>query len=468
MTKDFAIQSSRVLLPHGIKPATVFVQGGKISVVLPGVQPVSGMTLLNVGDLVIMPGIVDSHAHINEPGRTEWEGFETATRAAAAGGITTVIDMPLNSIPATTTLEALEIKAASAKGKCAIDYGFWGGLVPENARSPEILQAMIDAGVMGFKAFLIDSGVAEFPKCTEADLRSGMKILAKTGVPLIVHAELKSPVTNTGSEEDPRSYDAYLLSRPPKWEVDAIRMMIRLARETECPVHIVHLSTAEGVAEITAARAEGLAISVETCPHYLTFASEDIKAGATRFKCAPPIRETENRERLWRAIASGKIQMIVSDHSPCTPELKEAETGNFSKAWGGISGIQFSLPVVWTEMKKRKLALEQLSSWMSANTAYLTGLARQKGKIAQGMDADLVIFNPDEMYKLTREMIRHRHTITPYENRILYGKVLKTFVRGECVYDSTTPINNTTGLRLPRVQKDLSPMAKLKSPERKT
>ncbi|MEK7358257.1 MAG: allantoinase AllB, partial [Bdellovibrionota bacterium] len=342
-----------------MRPATVVIEGERIADVFEYSVSPRGTPGIDVGNSVLMPGLVDTHVHINEPGRTEWEGFETATEAAAAGGITTVVDMPLNSIPATTTVAALRAKEESARGHCTIDYALWGGVVPGNAAE---LAPMVDAGAVGFKAFMCDSGVDEFPMSKEKDLRAAMPILAKKGVPLLVHAELEG--SHPHLHGDPRAYQTFLQSRPRTWEVDAIRMMIRLSRETGCHVHIVHLSAADALDEIKKARAEGVKISAETCPHYLYFAAEEIPPGATQFKCTPPIRERENRERLWQGLREGIIDFVVSDHSPCTPRLKKLEQGNFEEAWGGISGLQFSLSVVWTAMKDRGFGPETLCRWM--------------------------------------------------------------------------------------------------------
>ncbi len=434
----FAIRSKRVMLPFSSPQArTILVSAEKIEGIFGYQELPSDCPVMDVGNSVVMPGIVDTHAHINEPGRTEWEGFRTATRAAAAGGITTVIDMPLNSIPATTSVKALQAKAESARGQCSVDYGFWGGVVPGNCGE---LQPMVDQGVMGFKAFLIDSGVDEFPSVTEADLKKAMPILAKAGVPLLVHAELQTLgssgfvgfVGSLGSV----SYAHYLSSRPQKWEVDAIQLMIRLAGETGCRVHIVHLSAADALEDLTRARASGIPITVETCPHYLALASEEIRDGATQFKCAPPIREKQNQDRLWKALETSQIDFIVSDHSPCTPRLKNLDVGDFDRAWGGVSGLQFSLPVIWTEMKNRNLEFSHLVRWMCEGPAQFLGLGNRKGKIAPGYDADLVILNPEKSFTLSPSMIQHRHLLTPYEAHVLDGVVEKTFLRGHCVYES--------------------------------
>lgn len=450
MFDRWVIQSRRVLVEgeSNPRPAGIEIRSGQIERILDFNAAPPGVACVDVGNDVIMPGIVDTHAHINEPGRTDWEGFQTATRAAAAGGITTVVDMPLNSIPATTTLAALRLKSETAFGKCSIDYGFWGGVVPGNA---DELQAMIDAGALGFKCFLIDSGVEEFPMSREEDLMRAMPILAKAGVPLLVHAELEGPAPSLRSGS--RNYRDYLESRPQSWEIEAIRMMIRLAEKTNCRTHIVHLSAASALDDIAAARARGVPLTVETCPHYLHFESERIAEGSTQYKCAPPIRESENRQNLWKGLADGVIDFVVSDHSPCTPKLKALESGDFEKAWGGIAGLQFSMPVVWTEMKRRGFSLAQLSRWMSGATARFAGLSGTKGKIVPGLDADLVVWDPDHSFCVDRSMVLHRHPVTPYEGVELFGKISQTYLRGQCIYSDgsfsqSTPIGRTVCRKL--------------------
>lgn len=443
----FAIRSRNIVLRDRIFEGAVLIEGGKIAAVTEADKIPSGTEIIDIGPRALLPGLVDTHAHINEPGRTEWEGFATATRAAAAGGITTVIDMPLNCIPATTTLESLRVKAHEAEGKCTIDYGFWGGLVPGNARE---LEPMIKAGAVGFKAFLIDSGVREFPHVSEADLREGMPILARHGLPLIAHAELESHVNAAQSpiDTDPHRYDTYLHSRPKKWENDAVKLLIQLCRETGCRVHIVHLSSAEALDDIRRAKKDGLPVTVETCPHYLALTAEEILNGATQFKCAPPIREKENREKLWDAVRSDDIDFIVSDHSPCTPALKLREKGDFMHAWGGISSIQFSLPVVWTEMRRRGLALTDLARKMCAAPAEFVGLGSRKGEIAVGRDADLVVFDPEGAFTLDPARIEHRHKITPYEGRPLYGMVEATYLRGNKIFERGRFVSEPRGVRI--------------------
>ncbi len=431
---DRILRSRRVVLPDGVRPAEVVIRNGLIAEVrdVPAEgSPASEGPVIDLGELALLPALVDCHAHINEPGRTEWEGFETATRAAAAGGIGMVVDMPLNSIPATTTREALQVKAREAEGHCAVDYGFWGGVVPGNASE---LEPMVKAGARGFKCFLVHSGVDEFPMATRADLDEAMPVLARLGVPLLVHAELEGP-PEAATGADARRYDTYLRSRPATWEVEAIRMMIDLCRKHRCRVHIVHLSAADALADIARAKAEGLPFTVETCPHYLTFCAEEIAEGATHFKCAPPIRGQENRERLWDAVRTGVIDFIVSDHSPCTPVLKRMEEGDFAAAWGGISSIQFSLPAVWAGMRERGLGLRDLVHRMCERTADFAGVGDRRGRIAVGQEANLVVFDPDALVSPAVADVLHRHPLTPYEGRALRGRVVSTLLRGEAVYE---------------------------------
>ncbi|QRK12238.1 allantoinase AllB [Archangium violaceum] len=440
MSGEQVLRSKRVVTASGVREAAVVIREGRVAAVLAPADVPAGLPVEDLGDKVLMPGVVDCHAHINEPGRTEWEGFETATRAAAAGGITTVVDMPLNSIPATTTLAALREKAAAAEGRCAIDHGFWGGVIPGNAGE---LDAMIDAGVTGFKCFLIHSGVDEFPHVTREDLARAMPILARRGVPLIVHAEMTPD--ERPPQGDTRTYRSYLESRPRRWEDDAIRMMIELCREHRGRVHIVHLSSSDALPDIAAARREGLPFGAETCPHYLTFDAEHIPDGATWLKCAPPIREAENREKLWAGLARGEIDMVVSDHSPCTPGLKHLDRGDFAAAWGGIASLQFSLPAVWTGMRERGHGLESLVRWMCQNPARLIGLEGVKGSLVPGADADLLVFDPEASFTPEPSQVLHRHSLTPYAGRSLTGVVERTYVRGQRVYTRGEPAPRPVG-----------------------
>lgn len=426
-------KSKKVLLNEDAqaKPAIVKVEHGRVAGILDYDHQTPVAETTDFGSKMILPGLVDTHAHINEPGRTEWEGFETATNAAASGGITTVVDMPLNSIPATTTMAALQLKRETAKGKCKIDYGFWGGVVPGNQNE---LQPMIDAGVIGFKCFLIESGVDEFKMVTREDLEVAMPILAKNHIPLIVHAELDLPLD---AHKIDRTYQSYLESRPQKWEVEAIKMMIDLCRKTKCRTHIVHLSAADALDDIRAAKKEGLPFSVETCPHYLYFDAEHIHDGETFFKCAPPIREKSNQQKLWNGLKDGTIDFIVSDHSPCTPALKLLETGDFDKAWGGIAGLQFSFQAIATAGAEHGLSVEQCNRLMSLKTAKFIDL-KTKGKIALGCSADFFIYDDTSNVTVTESSVLHKHKITPYSGRTLKGTILETYLHGVKISEKPT------------------------------
>ena len=431
MTDHLSLRSERVVTPEGIRPAAVHIRQGKIARISPPGEA-TGPTI-DCADLVVMPGIVDSHVHINEPGRTDWEGFETATRAAAAGGITTVVDMPLNSIPATTTREALRAKIEAARGKAYVDVGFWGGVVPGNT---DELPGLVEDGVLGFKAFLVPSGVDEFQNVEEADLREAMPVLARHGAVLLVHAELPGPIqaaANGWEGGSPAEYDRYLRSRPDAAEVQAVELLVRLCRETGCRVHIVHVASAEVLPLLKRARRELLPITAETCPHYLTFAAEEIPDGAVAFKCAPPIRSRENRECLWEALREGLLNLVATDHSPAPPELK---AGDFRGAWGGIASLQLSLSAVWTGARGRGFTVEDLAEWMCAAPARLAGLGDRKGRIAPGYDADLVIWDPEASFEVDPLKLHHRHKLTPYAGRTLHGVVRRTLLRGETVYDN--------------------------------
>jgi allantoinase len=449
MVSPFAIISKRVVAPDGIHPAAILVDGEKIvGLESPSAVP-ARFRVEDVGNSVAMPGLVDTHVHINEPGRTEWEGFETGTKAAAAGGITTIVDMPLNSSPVTTSVEALQKKISSAQNKSFVDCGLYGGLVPGNEDN---IEPLINAGVYGIKTFLTDSGIEDFPQTTERELRSAMPVIARENIPLLVHAEIESDDCLKLSST--KKYKEYEQTRPPSWERSAIEMMIRLSKEFNCKTHIVHLSSAQQIELLADAKRDGLPLTVETCPHYLFFSSESIPDGATEFKCAPPIRDKENREKLWEGLKNGTIDCIVSDHSPCPPEMKAKGEGDFMKAWGGIASLQFGLPVVWTEAKHRGFSLMDIVRWMSGFPAKLVGLSEKKGSLAQGHDADIVIFNPDESFILSSSMILHRHKLTPYEGRKLVGIVEKTFLRGNLVFDHGSPGVKPEGKILQRKRHD--------------
>lgn len=442
---ELIIRSRRVVMSEQIGAASVHISGGKIAAVAGWGEVSEQVPLLDAGDAVVMPGLVDSHVHVNEPGRTDWEGFRTATRAAAAGGITTLVDMPLNSIPPTTTLEGFKEKLAAAEGQCWIDTAFWGGVVPGNTSE---LKPLLEAGVRGFKCFLVHSGVDEFPHVTERDLLEAMPELAAQNSVLLVHAELPEPIEAAAAEiadKNPNDYQTFLQSRPRESENKAVELMIRLCRETGARVHIVHHCSSDVLPAIKAAREEGLPLTVETCPHYLTFAAEEIPAGATHFKCCPPVRERENREKLWQALADGVIDMVVSDHSPCTADLKLLEKGDFLEAWGGIAALQFTLPVMWTGMQNRGFGLRELTEWMSAAPARLAGLDKCKGRLETGYDADIVIWHPEKEFEVVPELIYFKNKITPYSGMNLRGVVEAVYVRGKKAYENGQLSTNPTG-----------------------
>jgi len=430
----FSLRSSRVVINGKVRSAVIEIKDGLIKAIH-DYDAVVDCKIEDVGSDVIMPGLVDSHVHINEPGRTEWEGFNTATQAAAAGGITTLVDMPLNCIPVTIDKASFQEKLDSVHDKLWVDCGFWGGVVPSSVDS---LDELLSAGVLGCKSFLIDSGIEEFPNMQAQDLRKAMPILAKHNAPYLIHAELDC---GAPPAKITKSYQSFLDSRPKSWENDAIDMMIDLNREVksnglDCHVHIVHLSSSEAIANIEAARDEGISLTIETCPHYLTLASENIPDGKTLFKCCPPIREEENRQRLWQGLKDGAIDFIVSDHSPCTPQLKHIDSGDIEKAWGGISALQFGLPLIWTEAKIQGFDITDITRWMSEKTAKFIGMDHIKGHIKVGHHADFVVFDDQAGYEISNEMIKHRHKITPYVGRYVEGSVIATYLRGQKVYSN--------------------------------
>ena len=427
--ESFLIRSERVVLPDGVRPAAIHVTDGRITGVVPPGMRVAGVPEFDAGEFVLAPGLVDSHVHINDPGRADWEGFDTATRAAAAGGVTTLIDMPLNSVPPTTTVAGLLAKHAAAKGRCHVDVAFWGGVVPGNTAD---LEPLARAGVRGFKCFLTPSGVEEFAHVTEQDLRQAMPVLAGLRLPLLAHAELPECLLEpTG---DPRAHDTWLRSRPPAAERAAVELLVRLSREFGTRIHIVHLACGEAVDVVRHARTEGLPVSGETCPHYLTFAAEEIPDGATAFKCAPPIREGAQRHSLWSALDEGAIDLVATDHSPAPPSTKCVAEGDFLRAWGGIASLQIGLAACWTTARQRGIQFERLVRWMSEAPARLAGLYGAKGTIAPGADADLVVWDPDARVEMNSAVLYHRHPLTPYAGMTLRGAVHTTFLRGEVVF----------------------------------
>jgi allantoinase len=433
---DFVVRGDRVLTPYGEKRASIHIREGIITKVSDFEDIPDGWPVDDAGESVVMPGLVDTHVHINEPGRSDWEGFSSATRAAAAGGVTTLIEMPLNSIPATTTAAAYGQKVAATQGKLWVDVGFWAGVVPGNATE---LRSLWDAGAFGFKCFLVPSGVDEFAHVSESDLRVALPELAVLGAPLLAHAESPAPIeaalANLPRNAPANRHATWLASRPRAAENEAIALLLRLSRELNARVHIVHLASSDAVAQLQSAKSGSIMVSVETCPHYLTFAAEEIADGATELKCAPPIRERENREKLWAALGDGTIDLIASDHSPCPPEMKLREEGDFMRAWGGIASLQISLPAVWTEARARGYALTHVAQWICEGPARLAGLQKRKGAIAVGLDADLMIFDSAAKFRVEGEQLQHRHKLTPYAGRELAGVVEATFVRGHKVFE---------------------------------
>jgi allantoinase len=426
------IKSRKAVIGNEVKEAFVVIKNGIIADVLSSIDYNVDDKLIDAGDDILMPGIIDPHVHINEPGRTEWEGFETATKAAISGGITTVVDMPLNSSPVTTTVKNFEQKISAAQHQLYTNCGFWGGVVPGNSQE---IEPLIEKGVLGFKAFLTHSGIDEFPNVTEAYLRKAMPVIARHGLPLLVHCELTS---DQFRQSNPRSYQQYLDSRPKEWEDHAIALMISLCEEYDCPVHIVHLSSANSIEQIKKAKEQGLPLTVETAQHYLYFNSEKIQDGHTEFKCAPPIREKENNEKLWLALKEGSIDFVATDHSPAPPMLKETSGGDFTKAWGGIASLQFALPVLWTAAMQRGIAITEVSKWLSVNPSKLVRLENKKGQIARGYDADLIIVNTEKSFEVKEDTILHKHKLTPYLHECLYGVVESVFLNGEKVFEASS------------------------------
>lgn len=430
MNKLKAIFSKNIITPEGNKEGYILISDGKIVDIKPEFND-SNTEIIDYSEYTIIPGIVDCHVHINEPGRTEWEGFETATKAALAGGITTLIDMPLNCSPVTTNLDALNIKMNEVKEKLWADCGFWGGIIPNNF---ENIEPLLKSGVMGCKVFLIDSGIDEFPNVNEDDLRQALPLLKKYDLPLIVHAEIEEYDGQTSKYNNPKSYQAFLDSRPKSIEDNAVSMMISLCEEFDTKIHIVHLSSADSLENIKNAKQKGLKFTAETCPHYLAFNSENIKDGDTKFKCCPPIREKSNNDALWQGVKNGVIDFIVSDHSPCTANLKLIEKEDIENAWGGISGLQFSFSVILTEALERGFNLNDVVKLMSENTSKFLGL-NNKGKIEKGYDADLVVLDPNETFRIEEKNIHHKNKVTPYLDKEIKGSVKSTYLRGTQVYN---------------------------------
>jgi len=430
-----AFVARRVITPDGIRPAAVLVKGEQIqAIVSPDQVPAEDCKVHDFGQAAILPGLVDSHLHINDPGHAEWEGFETATRAAAAGGYTLLVDMPLNCLPAITTVAALEAKRAAAQGRCLVDWAAWGGVVHDNQSD---IEALATSGGGGFKCFLVNPGIDGFTMVTEPQLRSALPHVARAGLPLLVHAELPGPIdraTEALASADWSCYSTYLQSRPDDAELAAIRLMLSLCGEYGFRLHIVHLSTSQALHELRVARSNGLAVSVETCPHYLHMCAETIANGATLSKCAPPIRSRENCERLWQGLRDGTIDLVVTDHSPCPPALKRLAEGNFRSAWGGIASLSVALPLMWSEASRRGFTLRDVARWMAAAPARLAGCDTRKGRIAAGCDADFVVFDPDREFIVTEDRLHYRHPVSPYLGETLRGVVKATYLRGSPVF----------------------------------
>lgn len=433
---QLVLRSTRVVTPDGTRPASVAVTDGRIADVLAHDAPVpGGARLVDTGDDVLLPGLVDTHVHVNDPGRSEWEGFWTATRAAAAGGITTLLDMPLNSLPPTTTVENLRTKQEVARPKAHIDTGFWGGAIPDNLGT---LRPLHDAGVFGFKCFLSPSGVEEFPELDAGQLDAAITEIAGFDGLLIVHAEDPGHLS-AAPQKGGAAYADFLASRPRAAENDAIARLAALARRHAARVHVLHLSSSDALPLLAETRREGVRLTVETCPHFLTLTAEEVPAGATEFKCCPPIRERENQDALWSGLADGTIDCVVSDHSPCTADLKD---GDFGTAWGGISSLQLGLPAVWTEARRRGHTLADVVQWMSTAPAELAGLSH-KGAIAPGRDADFAVVAPDETFTVDPARLHHRNQVTAYAGKTLYGVVRETWLRGERIADHGRPAQPT-------------------------
>ena len=438
-----ALRSRRVITPHGEADAAVLIDGEHIVAVKPVSEVASDIRVEDLGTLALLPGLIDAHTHINEPGRTDWEGFATATRAAAAGGFTTLVDMPLNCLPETTNVEALELKREAARGQCLVDYALWGGCVDGNQAE---LEPLALAGVPGFKSFLIYPGCDGFTAIDRANLELALPHIARTGLPLLVHAELEPSINAAfaqleASGADWRKYATYLASRPDQSELEAIEMLIELCRTYRFKLHIVHLSTAQALPMIAAAKREGLPITAEACPHHLHCVAEEIPDGATLFKCTPPIRSRANRELLWKALADGTLDLIATDHSPCPPDMKRLtatqpgeEGGRFDQAWGGIASLSTAISVIWTEAQAHGYTLAQMAEWTSAAPARLAGIATEVGSIEPGKHANLVAFDADASFTVTPDILHYRHKISPYMGQTLRGVVRSTWLRGERVF----------------------------------
>jgi len=429
---NFLIYSQRCFINNQFVEVTLHIKNDKIHQIFNGCHYLDNIPLLDYSNLIVMPGIIDAHVHINEPGRDHWEGFETATKAAAIGGVTTLIEMPLNASPVTTTSEAFHIKQTASNNKLHVNCGFYGGIIPTNSDN---IEDLIKAGVFGIKGFLTHSGIDEFPNVNKTHLEAIAPILKAYNIPLLLHCELSD--TNVPEVNNPKSYQEYLHSRPQHWETNAIDLALDIQDTFDIKVHIVHLSASEGLERITERKQKTHKLTVETCSHYLYFNAENIPDASPIYKCAPPIREKENNNLLWNAVLNGDFNFLASDHSPAPPERKQLESGDFFKAWGGISGLQFTLSLLYCEGRQRGLTLEKLIPLLTKNPAQFLGLEQQKGKLQEGFDADITVWNPDETFTITEESIQHKHKTTPYLNETLFGKVIHTFVNGVQVVENS-------------------------------
>lgn len=429
---EFLIHSTRCFIDNKFFEATIHIVKDKIFDIYKDLKKLENLPFLDYGNFLVMPGIIDAHVHINEPGRTDWEGFDTATKAAAFGGITTLIEMPLNASPVTTTVEAFNIKQKAAKDKLHVNCGFYGGIIPTNT---DDVEGLIQAGVFGIKGFLTHSGIDEFPNVSKEHLEAIAPVLKRYDSPLLLHCELTDD--QVPEVTDTKSYQEYLHSRPQHWETNAINLALDLQKKYDIKVHIVHLSASEGIERIQKRKQETDKLTVETCSHYLYFNAEDIPDASPIYKCAPPIREKSNNDLLWNYLLTEGFNFITSDHSPAPPERKQLESGDFFKAWGGISGLQFTLPILYSEGKKRELSLEKLIPLITENPAKFLGLQHQKGKLKKGFDADITVWDETTSFEITEELIQHRHKATPYLNELVFGKVIHTFVNGAQVVENS-------------------------------
>ncbi|MEH6535108.1 MAG: allantoinase AllB [Psychroserpens sp.] len=429
---EFLIYSKRCFLVNFFTEATIHVKNHKIYNIYKGYHKIENVPFLDYKNLIVMPGIIDVHVHINEPGREDWEGFDTATKAAAIGGITTLIEMPLNASPVTTDLRAFQLKQETSKDKLHVNCGFYGGIIPTNIND---IEDLINEGVFGIKGFLTHSGIDEFPNVSKIDLEAIAPILKKYNIPLLLHCELTDD--NVPEVTNSKSYKEYLQSRPQHWETNAIDLAIDIQKRFDIKVHIVHLSASEGIERIKQRQQETNKLTVETCPHYLYFNAEAIPDESPVYKCAPPIRERTNNDKLWDFLLDDGFNFLASDHSPAPPERKQLESGDFFKAWGGISGLQFTLPILFSEGKRRGLSTEKLILLLTKKPAEFLSLDYKKGSLIVDFDADITVWDDSQRFQITENSIHHKHKATPYLNETVFGKVIHTFVNGVQVVENS-------------------------------